>query len=163
VQPQIGIYYWVRVGVMILTLVGVLSVMYRLKPTSFLGGSNANSVNLCPTRVASVAMIGRFALIQDGMKWYRAEQGERTELDQIAAEKWFGAHCKVSAEQVESNEGASPLLTLAYVSGSPKTILMSPDGVFTMDQSHFRSLQLVQAITALENLPIATKPGQNNK
>jgi hypothetical protein len=159
--PQVGIYFWVRVGVMVLALAGVLTLMKKLDMPGALGGGD--SVDLCPTRVSSVSLIGRFAIIQDGMTWYRTGDGNRTELDQVAVEKWFGEYCQVTATKVASNDGAAPLLTLAYVSGLPLTLMVNAEGVFTFNRSHFQSAELTQAITALEHLPTAAKPGQNKE
>ena len=159
--PKVGIYFWIRVGVMAAALFGVITIMKRLNQPGALGAGN-EAVNLCPTRVSSVSMIGRFAIMQDGLKWYRTgDGGERTELDPVAVEKWFGENCQLSGAKEEASPGGTPLMTLAYVSGLPATILMSADGVFSMNKSHFRSQDLLRAITALEHLPPAAKPGQN--
>lgn len=154
---KIGPYYWVRVAVMVITLVGVVTVMKRfsvVKPSE-------SSVDLCPTRVSSMSVVGRFAVLQDGMKWYRAEGGERKELDSIAVEKWFSEYCKLESKTVEKAEGQTPLLTLDYVSGDPKTLNMTPDGIFTWEGRTFSSPELASAISALELLPISKKPGEN--
>lgn len=156
-MPKIGAYYWVRVGVMVITLIGVLIVMKRLDLTK----SAAKGVDLCPTRVSSLSVVGRFAVLQDGMKWYRAEGGERQELDFIAVEKWFSEHCRLEAKEVTEAPGTNPLLTLAYVSGDPKTLNMNPDGVFTWDGRAFSSAELAHALSALELLPVRSKPGEN--
>lgn len=150
-----------RVGVMILTLVGVILLMKKMNSPNAFSTAGNESVNLCPTRVSSLSVIGRFAIVQEGLNWYRTGDSGRTELDPVAVEKWFGQNCKVSATKEGANEGATPLVTLAYVSGLPMTLLVSGDGVFTFNQSHFRSLELSQAITALEHLPNVVKPGQN--
>ncbi len=153
-----------RVGVMILSLVGSIMLMRKLNKPGALGGGVAASedIDLCPTRVSSVSMIGRFAIKQDGMDWFRTgDAAGRTELDPVAVEKWFGSFCRVKAAKQESNENATPLVTIAYVSGLPMTLLMNPDGVFSLNGAHFRSLELAQGITALETLPAVTKPGEN--
>lgn len=161
--PKVGVYFWIRVAVMAAALFGVLTIMKKLnQPGALAGGGGDETVNLCPTRVSSVSMIGRFAIKQDGMKWYRTGDGEeRTELDPVAVEKWFGENCQLRATKESANADAAPLVTLAYISGLPSTIMMGPDGVFSMNQSHFRSQELLKAITALEHLPTAAKPGQN--
>jgi hypothetical protein len=144
---------------MVLALAGILTLMKKLNMPGALGGGD--SVDICPTRVSSVSLIGRFAIVQDGMTWYRTGNGQRTELDPVAVEKWFGEYCQVSARKVPANDAAAPLLTLAYVSGLPLTLMVNAEGVFTFNRSHFQSAELAQAITALEHLPSAAKPGQN--
>lgn len=148
---------------MVLALIGVITLMRKMdKPGVFSGGAANEAVDLCPTRVTSVSVIGKFAIMQDGMNWYRTggPQG-RTELDPVAVEKWFGGNCKVTASTEAANEGATPLLTLAYVSGLPATLLMSADGIFTFNRAHFRSQELLKAVSDLETLPAVSKPGQN--
>ncbi len=156
--PKVGIYYWVRVGVMIISLIGVLTLMKKLNmPGALLGAGE--KVDLCPTRVSSVSVIGQFSIVQEGMKWYRTGDGaERTLLDQVGVEKWFAKYCVVPATPEQPPPDSAPLLTLAYISGLPVTLMVSPEGVFSIKDSHFRSLELLQAITALENLATSTKP-----
>jgi hypothetical protein len=157
--PKVGLYFWVRVGVMILALVGILTLMRKMNAPSV-----AQSVDLCPSRVASLSVIGRFAILQDGKQWYRTgDGGERVQLDSTAVEEWLKSGCTVTASFEGANSDAKPLLTLAYASGLPATLMVNEDGVFTLNQSHFRSLQLSQAITALEHLPTANKTGDNTK
>lgn len=162
--PKVGFYYWVRVGVMILSLIGSIMLMRKLSKPGALGGVAAtDSVDICPTRVSSVSVIGRFAIMQDGMNWYRTGGPEgRTELDPVAVEKWFAANCRVNASKEGTNAGASPLMTLAYVSGLPMTLLVNGDGIFSLNGTHFRSGDLSQGINELENLPPVAKPGQKH-
>lgn len=161
-SDKVGIYFWVRVGVMILTLVAVITLMYRLKsPDALLGTATpANSINLCPTRVSSISVIGRFALTQEGMSWFRLADGQRTELDPVAVEKWFSNHCTVEVQPVADAKDGAPLMTLAYVSGSPQTLLMNEDNIFSLGGLYFKSTQMIQLLTSLETLPTPKKPGQ---
>lgn len=163
--PKVGFYYWVRVGVMILSLVGIIMLMKKMNsPGVFAGPATNESVDICPTRVSSVSVIGRFAVMQDGLNWYRTgDANGRTELDPVAVEKWFGVNCNLPALKEGANDGATPLLTVAYVSGLPATLLVNADGVFTFNRLHFRSPELSRAIRALDSLPILAKPSQSGK
>jgi hypothetical protein len=155
--PKVGLYFWVRVGVMILALIGVLTLMRKMNAPNA-----TNSVELCPSRISSISVIGRFAILQDDNQWYRTgEGGERLQLDSTAVDEWLKSSCTVPVSFEGANSDAKPLLTLAYISGLPATLMVNEDGVFTFHQAHFRSLQLSQAITSLENLPLASKTGDN--
>ena len=167
--PKLGVYFWVRVAVMIVALVGVLSLMSRLRGGS--GGTadlvpavSAGFLRLCPTRVASVSLIGKTAVFQDGLKWFRTGSatggGERQELDGVAVEKWFSSYCSIPIEEAAApGPGSQPLLTLAYVSGLPMTLSLSPDGVFSWKDRSFRSPKLNEALQSLNELPTARAPG----
>lgn len=156
-MQKVGVYFWVRVTVMIITLVGVIFLMYRLNGPS--AGRAANAVQLCPTRVSSVSVIGRAAVFQEDLKWYRAQAGGREELNPIEVEKWFSKYCTVTAEPVQAPSGeATPVMTVAYVAGLPITLKQSGDGIFSWGDVHFRSAKLDEAIQALTSLP-AKKPG----
>ena len=148
---------------MIASLIGTITIMRRLGMPAATTTAESK-VNICPTRVSSISVIGRFAIMQDGMRWFKTGEGDgRVELDPVAVEKWFSQNCKVASTPEGANEAPTPLLTFAYVSGLPSTLMVNEAGVFTLGQEHFRSLELSQAITQLENLPIAIKPGQNTK
>ncbi len=155
-KQKVGIYFWVRVIVMCAALVAVITIMFRLNSPP------SSELNICPTRVSSVAVIGSMALMQDGMTWYRAKGGQREELEPVAVEKWFGLHCKVDIEAVSgpAPKETHPWVTLAYVSGVPKTVQRAED-IYMWDGRYFRSTELTQAMTELESLPSAKKPGQN--
>lgn len=153
-KQKVGLYFWIRVAVMCAALIGVVIIMYKLNVP------DSAEFNVCPTRVTSIALIGDLALIQDGMTWYRSKGGERVELDQVAVEKWFLANCKVAIEAVsgEPPKNTHPLVTFAYVSGTPVTLQKSAD-VFTYSGTYFRSEHLNKALAQLAELPPAKKPG----
>lgn len=116
-------------------------------------------VNVCPTRVSSVSVIGKAALFQEGLKWYRTLAGTRQELDPIAVEKWFSEYCTVGSELAPAPaDNSLPIATFAYVAGLPVTLQQSGSGIFTMNGIHFRSQKLVEAIESIATLPVATKP-----
>lgn len=158
---KIGIYFWVRVAVMFIVLLSVISLMRRLGPGGSTGTVADDQFQICPTRVSSVSMIGKTAVFQDGMKWYTTKSGERRELNTIAVERWFSEYCSVPADAVAAPETpGQPLVTLAFVAGSPMTLNFSPDaGVYSWHGRHFRSKKLDEALQALDELPIATPPG----
>lgn len=154
-KMKVGVYFWVRVAVMCAALVGIVVLMYKLNVP------DSAEFNACPTRVTSIAVIGEMALIQDGMTWYRSKGGERVELDQVAVEKWFSANCKVAIQAVsgEAPKESHPLVTFAYVSGSPVTLQKSGD-IYIYSGSYFRSEHLTRALAQLNELPPAKKPGE---
>lgn len=154
-KQKVGVYFWVRVAVMCLALVGIIVIMYKLNVP------DSAEFNVCPTRVTSIAVIGEMALIQDGMTWYRSKAGERIELDQVAVEKWFSANCQVAIQAVSgaAPENAHPFVTFAYVSGTPVTLQKSGE-VYVYGDRYFKSEQLEKAVVQLAELPPAKKPGQ---
>lgn len=156
-KQKVGVYFWVRVVVMCAALVAVIAIMFKLN------SPKSHELNLCPTRVSSVSLIGSLAIIQDGMTWFRAAQGERKELDQVAVEKWFGLHCMIDIEAVKgpAPSDMNPLITFAYVSGSPVTLQRSGD-IFMLHGQYFRSNELTEALKELESLPVKPKPGETN-
>ena len=141
---------------MMCTLVAVVTIMYRLNTPA------SHELNICPTRVSSISVIGSMALIQDGMIWFRTKNGQREELDPIAVEKWFGAHCSMAIEAVSGTapKDTRPWVTLAYVSGLPLTI-QREQNIFMFGGRYFHSEELTQAVAELESLPPAKKPGEN--
>lgn len=153
-KQKVGIYFWIRVIVMGCTLAAVLIIMYRLNTPSL------RELNVCPTRVSSISVIGSMALIQDGMTWFRTKEGQREELDPIAVEKWFGEHCKVEIESVSgvAPKETRPWITFAYIAGSPVTIQQAGD-ILMLNGRYFRSSELTQATAELESLPPVRKPG----
>jgi len=155
-KQKLGIYFWVRVAVMCAALVAVVLIMFKLNTP------DSAEFNICPTRVTSIALIGDSALMQDGLTWYRLKNGQRQELDQVAVEKWFSANCKVAIEAVsgEAPKETHPWATIAYVSGSPIT-LQRADSIFMSNERYFRSEHLIQAMSQLQALPEAKKPGEN--
>lgn len=162
---KLGVYFWIRVSVMAVTLIAVVATIYKLNNPGSRGlleslaglGSSANRVKLCPTRVSSVSVIGKTALFQEELKWYRTRDGMREELDPIAVEMWFSEYCTVRSEPAEKPATDSqPVMTLAYVAGLPVTLQVSESGIFTWNGNHFRSPKLNEAIQALSDIPVAT-------
>ena len=151
-MQKLGRYFWVRVVVMVFSLAGVIALIYKL------GQPAHNTVTLCPTRVSSLSVIGRAAVFQEGMKWYRTHgSGERTELDPIAVEKWFAEYCSVDVEKISGETApvqsqGEPIITIAYVAGLPITLRQSDDGVFHWGAHNFRSPKLTEGIARLLEL-----------
>lgn len=151
---------------MMISLVAVVSTIYKLNNPGtrglleiMAGMGSANKVKLCPTRVSSVSVIGKAALFQEDLKWYRTHSGEREELDPIAVEMWFSEYCTVRSEPAEKpGDGSQPVMTMAYVAGLPITLQMSESGVFTFNNVHFRSSKLKEAIQAIGEIPKASNP-----
>ncbi|HMN67412.1 MAG TPA: hypothetical protein PKC28_02640 [Bdellovibrionales bacterium] len=165
--------YWIRPIIMTATLIAVMSIIYKIKQQGggFFTGApmvegrehvSRTAVHLCPTRVSSLSVIGKFAILQDGMKWYRSRDGQREEVNQIAVEKWFSEHCTVKADLMDMPPTAAvtaPIVTLAYVSGEPVTLQRSADGLFALGKNYFRSPELEAALESLEQIPSPTVPG----
>ena len=167
---KLGIYFWIRVGVMAMSLTAVLLTIHHLNnPQSggllgvyrYFNGTKTGgeSIRLCPTRASSVSVIGKAAVFQESLKWYRAGEGERTELDPIAVEKWFSEYCTIHAQPSTKPDGElQPVATVAYVSGLPSTLMQAADGTFLWQDKYFRSDELNQAFQALIQLPEARTP-----
>jgi hypothetical protein len=165
---KLGVYFWLKVSMMMVTLVAVLYTIYALNNPGtknlieLLAGASGQGaqsrVKLCPTRVSSISIIGKTALFQDGLKWFRTTEGQRQELDPIAVEKWFSEYCTVGSEPASPPASQpQPVVTFAYVAGLPVTLQQSEGGVFTLNGVHFRSEKLVEAIQAVTTLPEATQ------
>jgi hypothetical protein len=151
---------------MAISLIAVVSTIYKLNHPGtrglleiMAGIGSPNKVRLCPTRVSSVSVIGKTALFQEDLKWYRTEGGQREEVDPIAVEMWFSEYCTVKGEPAEKPPGESqPVMTLAYVAGLPVTLQVAENGVYTLGKAHFRSAKLNEAIKTLTELPKASTP-----
>lgn len=159
-SKKVGGFFWFRVAMMAIALSAVIWTIYTLNtpgartPLEVLAGVPESSFNLCPTRVSSVSVVGRAAVFQDSLKWYKVEGGERRELDSVAVEKWFAHYCKVAAHPVPKPAGDSkPVVTLAYVAGSPVTLRQSADGVFSWQNYHFVSEALSKGLDELFEIP----------
>lgn len=162
-----GLMYWFRVVVMIFAFVGVLTVMRHLNQAAtqrssaplveiFTGpaqaGSNGKNIDLCPTRVSEVQVLGGPMIFQKGMKWMSRTGADEAELDQIAMEKWFGKNCLLEIEPVDEVKDPQPMMKVAFISGSPQSLLASADGFVWMGRK-FKSEQLETALKELANIP----------
>lgn len=166
-KPSLGAYFWVKVTMMMVTLAAVIYTIFTLNNPGTKGifqliaemnQPSKNRVNVCPTRVSSISVIGKAALFQEDLKWFRTLEGTRQELDPIAVEKWFSEYCAVGSEPAPApSDNSLPIATFAYVAGLPVTLQQSESGVFTMNGFHFRSQKLVEAIESISTLPAATK------
>lgn len=173
-----GIYYWVRVGMMIACFVVVVATIRAMnsgKPVaspilsmlgmdSGKGSSVREKITLCPTRVVALESSDGVMLREQDMKWYREIKGEgRVELDTVAVEKWFGTHCTVSAESVATSETAvSSGYTFTYVNGQNAILsgLAGQPGVYRFGELTFRSSELDEALHSFSSLPTRPTPGQ---
>ncbi len=164
-----GSMYWLRVLVMIFALVGVITVMRQLNVATKQGSSaplveiftgpkadhSQNSIDLCPTRIAEIQMIGGPLFFQKGMRWFMRRGSLEAELDQIAMEKWFGQHCHVTSLPMEQVGAAQPLLKVTFVSGDSQSLMSSSEGFVWMDRK-FKSEQLKEALQELAEIPTKT-------
>lgn len=164
-----GKTYWIRVVVMIITLFGVIIVMRKLNPNSdhsspslsWLGLSSSQIVNLCPTRVVGLKGTNGVALLNEDMKWYRySSDGKAVEVDPVAVEKWFSEHCMVQAEKTDAASGSVEIMTVFFVNGDTSPLGRATTGEFSFMGQNFKSPQLDRAISALEGLPLHTRPSK---
>lgn len=162
--------YWFRVIVMIFAFVGVLTVMRQLNSAAKTGSSaplveiftgrplSENSIDLCPTRITELQMLGGPFFYQSGMKWVIRQNGQVAELDQIAMEKWFSRNCVLETTPVADVKNAQPILKVSFVAGVPQTLMSSSEGFIWMGRK-FKSEQLQLALAELTK--IETKPASN--
>jgi hypothetical protein len=173
----VGIYYWIRVGIMVVcfvVLVVTIRAMNSGQPVaspilsalgikSGTGDGVKERITLCPTRVVSIESSDGILLSEQNMKWFRETKGDdRVELDTVAVEKWFGHHCTVSAESVVVTESAVDRgFTFTYVNGE-NAILSSvagAPGVYRFAGRTFRSAELDAALRGFAELPLLKAPG----
>ena len=118
-----------------------------------------DSVNICPTRVTSITLPDGWTLVQDGLAWYRKINDVMEELDPIAVEKWFGAHCIMTAEDLQPADVAGiTRMTLTFVNGSVQTLEELSGGKFKWINQGFSSTELKEALDELPALPIRLRP-----
>jgi hypothetical protein len=162
----VGVMYWVRVVVMVFAFVGVMTVMRQLNTATKRGSGTPlveiltgpkpeieNGLDLCPTRVLEMHMIGGPLFFQKNLKWFMRLGAQEQELDQIAMEKWFSANCHIEITPTPSVSDAEPILKVTFVSGEPASLMSSPDG-FVWRGRKFKSKQLQKALQELiSNIP----------
>lgn len=159
--------YWVRVVVMIFAFVGVITVMRQMNSAAkkgspaplveiFTGPKPAvsdDSVDLCPTRILEMHMIGGPLFLQKDLKWFMRVGANEMELDQIAMEKWFSSNCHLQVTPVTDVTNPEPILKVTFVTGEPANLMSSPDG-FVWRGRKFKSEQLQKALQDLiANIP----------
>ncbi|MGE0525660.1 MAG: hypothetical protein AB7G93_11365 [Bdellovibrionales bacterium] len=171
-----GIYYWIRVIIMIGVFAAVVIIMRQLDtPRSpspgflsfFTGDDDSSSrYTMCPTRVSRVEVASGQVVFEEDMRWYSMKQGkekEIVELDPVAVEKWFGLNCKVKGEPATEPGGEfQTVAQFSFVSGTPQALLRAPSGEFQWNGSTFHSSQLEEALDRLLNLPIRRIPARVN-
>jgi hypothetical protein len=169
-----GFMYWMRVGVMIITL-GVIIMTIRATQhgesalntfsRTFFGtkGSGGEKIVLCPTRVRSIKTRSGATVEEDSMKWYRREGENRMELNTIAVEKWLGEYCTVKGQRAPATGGSSffPALVFEFVSGETQMLQKSSSGQYLWGDISFNSDVLDKALDALDALPAETPPNPN--
>ncbi len=153
-MQKLSTYYWVRIGVMVLSFFAVLYMIWKLNQF----GPDDLTMILCPTRVASITTSDGQGIVQDEMKWYRRANGNLEELDPVAVEKWFGKNCKIEIEPVKKVDSSTVVFVVAFVNGPPETLYNAGEGLFRWKNKTFKSTQLEAAIASLKNLPIHVRP-----
>jgi hypothetical protein len=165
-----GVMYWVRVVIMIFAFVGVLTVMRQLNSAAKTGSSaplveiftgrpqSDNAIDLCPTRITELQLLGGPFFYQSGMKWVMRQNGQVAELDQIAMEKWFSRNCVLETTPIDDVKDPQPIVKVSFVAGVPQTLMSSPDGFIWMGRK-FKSEQLQLALAELTKIP--TRPVSN--
>ncbi len=162
-----GILYWVRVGVMTLTLLLIASIIYsQQKGQSALQNftnvffsaptDGRHKVVLCPTRVKSIQFPSGATLEQAGMDWARTQNNGQQILDTIGLEKWFGRYCTINAELAPTSALLSPgletLATWRYIQGEDQLLQKNTAGVYVWQNVAFISPTLDTALQELEAL-----------
>jgi hypothetical protein len=171
-----GFNYWLRAGMMILALIGVLLLMQqfnhqpgKVSPLERVFGRDAanmteREVNLCPTRITRLELGDGTALAQEGMTWFRVVNGLKQELDQVSMEKWFGSNCVVRGRSATASADVSKAFTAHFVSGQPVDLLKSNSQAaeYEWQGQSFKSEDLERALLALKDINVhATAPTAN--
>ncbi len=151
---NLSTYFWVRIGVMMVSFFAVVGLIYKLNQFS----PSDLTLILCPTRVSAIHTAEGKGIVQDGMRWYRRNNGNLEELDPVAVEKWFGKHCKVEIEPVKMADSSGVLAVVNFISGPPETLYIAGDGLFRWKNRTFKSQQLQDAFNSLNNLPLFLRP-----
>lgn len=151
---ELSTYFWVRIGVMIVSFFAVVGLIYKLNQFS----PSDLTLILCPTRVSAINTADGKGIVQEGMRWYRRNNGNLEELDPVAVEKWFGRHCKIGIEPVQKAESTGVLFVVNFISGPPETLYMAGDGLFRWQNRTFKSQQLEDALRTLQDLPLFLRP-----
>lgn len=151
---DLSAYFWVRIGVMVLSFFAVVGLIYKLNQFS----PSDLTLILCPTRVSAINTADGKGIVQDGMRWYRRNNGNLEELDPVAVEKWFGKNCKVAIEPVSKAESTGVLFVVNFISGPPETLYVAGDGLFRWQNRTFKSQQLEEAMNSLKDLPLFLRP-----
>jgi len=169
-----------KVNFLVLSLLGVLYLMYKLNTvgigeglTTLMGVSSEpvgvrtatvgkiETLDWCDTRVKRLEPVGQEPIFQDKLKWYRSGTPPQ-ELDFIVVEKWFGRNCRVRVQKIPvaqfDGARAGPALVVNFIKGEPSTLLKAPDGSFRWHEQTFLSTELSTALDELKHLPSA--PGQ---
>lgn len=151
---DLSAYFWVRIGVMVVSFFAVVGLIYKLNQFS----PSDLTLILCPTRVSAINTADGKGIVQEGMRWYRRNNGNLEELDPVAVEKWFGKHCKVAIEPVAKADSTGVLFVVNFVSGPPETLYMAGEGLFRWQNRTFKSVQLEEALNSLKDLPLYLRP-----
>lgn len=147
-------YFWARIAVMVASFFAVIGMIYKFNQFS----PSDLTLILCPTRVSAINTVDGKGIVQEGMRWYRRNNGNLEELDPVAVEKWFGKHCKVGIEPVQKADSTGVLFVVNFISGPPETLYMAGDGLFRWKNRTFKSQQLQDALNSLKDLPLYLRP-----
>jgi hypothetical protein len=159
----------IKINIMVFAFIGVLWIMRQLQtegPSEGLAavlGANTpqqsaaiTTLDWCETRVQSLEREGKPKIHQVKLKWFAGEE----ELSFIPVEKWFGRYCRVNVERVPPEQfdaaSAKPAMKVSFIKGEPVELLASGE-LFKWDREVFRSAELAEALTALDDLPKVTR------
>ena len=160
---------WVRVGLMVFSLIAVLWVMHYMRSRQMPDGfptlaAPTGTFSLCPSRVAWLEVNG-LRIEETSTKWFRHPIGsdKAEELDPIAVEKWLSAFCSALTREISTATGDGvfvPYVQIGYVAGDPQSLLHSQQGdTYVLQGHHFVSKDLNEALKTLNTLPLAKPPG----
>lgn len=156
---NVNFWFWLRAFAMFLGLIATIVAIRNLNQFKAADAPVAK-VNLCPTRVTAITTASGVSVMQEGMAWFRKNDGRMEELDPIAVEKWFGRHCMVSAERAAAGAETQPLATIAFVSGPEQTLFSAGSNAFQWMDQIFHSQELTEALKSLEEIPIRLRPSR---
>lgn len=164
-----GFFYWFRVGIMCVTLVGIVMIMRELNQPRMAGqqnkiakffnkftGGDEFGINLCPTRVTKIETT-KVSVFQEGMQWFRTTPSLKEMLDPVAVEKWFSRNCSIPIKKTNASADVHTAAKLHFVAGEPLTLLKSASGEFEWMGQPFQSPQMDKALEELTDLPVSTK------
>jgi|GEM_PF-1722338 len=162
---------WLQLLILVCVLAGVVTLIYQLNHSSqwsnsvallFYGTDSKHQVNWCETRVKSIEVPGKFRVFQKGLKWYRQAEPDAVtyELGFVAVEKWFATYCSLPAEGKTEGLAAelsgpkeSVLARVHFIDGRGSVFREIAEGIFTWDNTTFRSREMKPALKDLAGLP----------
>ncbi len=157
----------VKLNFLILGLALVVFFIYRLNSGGLPDGvrvlfglqpSGTASLTWCDTRVKALDFADGSGIEQVEYKWLgHAEGTDRTPLDFIGVEKWFGKNCTVQVTNRRKSQGAgstdalgAAAMNVHFINGTTESFYRLADGFYLWKDKVFQSAELTQQIDALK-------------